>query len=112
MERNIDRVVELIDLGFISLAGFYGGSVLNKMILRWTEGKMSQLKTGYCSKSRDKVGENQTDNVIGSLDSRDTFGSKSTGLCLWILGVRERQFKGRTGLKYSVGGVLRGFQVQ
>lgn len=59
MELNIDRVVELIELGFMSLAGLSGGSVLDKMILRWTEGKMSQLKTGYCSKSRGKVGKNQ-----------------------------------------------------
>lgn len=85
----------------MSLAGLSGGSVLDKMILRWTEGKMSQLKTGYCSKSRGKVGKSRTDNVTGSLDSRDTFGAKSTDQCLWILGVRKRQFKGRTGLKYS-----------
>lgn len=64
---------------------------------------MSQLKTGYLSKSRDKVGKIRTDNVTGSLDSRDTFGAKSTGL--WILGVKERQFRGRPGLKYSGGGI-------
>lgn len=63
-------------LGFISQAGLSGGSVLDKMILRWTEGKTSQLKTGYLSKSRDKVGKIRTDNVTGSLDSRDTFWCK------------------------------------
>lgn len=86
MELNIDRAVELIDLGFMSLVGLSGGSVLDKMILRWTEGKTSQLKTGYCSKSRDKVGKIRTDNVTGSLDSRGTFSAKSIGQCLWILG--------------------------
>lgn len=103
MELNTDRVVELIGLGFISHTELSGGSVLDKMILRWTERKMSQLKTGYLSKSRDKVGKIRTDNVTGSLDSRDTFGAKSTGL--WILGVKERQFRGRPGLKYSGGGI-------
>lgn len=86
-------VIDLMDLGFISLAVLYGGLVLDKMTLRWTEGKMSQLKTGYCNKSRDKVEMIRTDNVIGSLDSRDDLGLNSTGLCLWIQGGRERQFK-------------------
>lgn len=60
------------------------------MALRWARREKERNKNRLLQQVQRQGGKVSAGSITGSLDSRDTSGAKSIGLCLWILGGRER----------------------